>query len=303
MIVHMPFELYSIFVIEERHGFNKQTIGLFFMDKVKMLGLSFIFGVPVLSAILHIIKWGGEWFWLYVWAFLVVFQLFVMTIYPTVIAPLFNKFTPLEEGELRKQIEQLAARVQFPLYKLFVVDGSKRSGHSNAYFYGFFKNKRIVLYDTLLKQMQTPEILAALAHELGHWKMNHVPKLLLIHQFQSLVSLFLFGVFLNWTPMYEAFGFTSKPTMIGLLLFFGFIMSPVDHILGFAMNFLNRSFEFQADAFACKLGHASDLRGGLIKLNTENLSNPNPDKLYSMYHYSHPPLLERLKAISNKKSQ
>jgi len=303
MVIHMPFSLYSTFVIEERHGFNKQTLALYFTDKLKTFALSILIGGPVLSALIHIIKWGGPYFYVYTWLFILGFTLFMMTIYPNVIAPIFNKFTPLEDGELRSSIEKLAASIEFPLTKLFVVDGSKRSGHSNAYFYGFFKNKRIVLYDTLLKQMDQEEVVAVLGHELGHWKLNHTLQMLAIGQVQLFTNFFLFGQVMYWNDMYSSFGFTTQPTLIGLLIFFQFIMSPVDHILGFMMNIISRKFEFEADAFAKKLGFGPQLSSGLIKINIENLGNMNPDPWYSIYHYTHPPLLERLKGIDAKKSE
>jgi len=298
-----PFSLYSTFVIEERHGFNKQTLGLFFTDKLKGIALGIAIGGPTLSALIYIIKWGGEHFYFWVWLFLLIFSLFMLTIYPIFIAPLFNKFTPLEEGDLRTEIERLASSIQFPLTKLFVIDGSKRSGHSNAYFYGLFKNKRIVLYDTLLKQMDQNEILAVLGHELGHWKLNHTIKTLLISQVHTFISFYLFGHLINWTEMYTSFGFTDQPTIIGLMLFFQFIMSPVENVLSFLMNLLSRKHEFEADAFAKNLGYSTQLRTGLIKLNLENLGNMNPDHWYSTYHYTHPPMLERLKALKSTKNE
>jgi len=304
MLFHLPWELYSTFVIEQRHGFNKTTLGVFFSDKIKGLLLGILIGGPALSGILHIIKWGGDYFYLYTWAFIAVFTLFMLTIYPTVIAPLFNKFTPLQEGELRSKIEGLASRIAFPLTELYVVDGSKRSGHSNAYFYGFFKNKRIVMYDTLLEQLDQSEIVAVLGHELGHWKLNHTLKMFFIGQFHIFISFFLFGQILNWDYMYHSFGFDSKPTIIGLIIFFQFVMSPFDHLLSFFMNILSRKFEFQADEFGTKLGEGfgAALKSGLIKISQENQSNLNPDPWYSMYHYSHPPLVERLKGISATKN-
>jgi len=300
--LHLPWELYHTFVLEERHGFNKQTLALFFTDKIKSLLLGIIIGVPVLSGILHIIKWGGDYFYLYTWAFLTGFTLIMLTIYPSLIAPLFNKFTPLQDGDLKAQIEKLAASISFPLTGLYVVDGSKRSGHSNAYFYGFFKSKRIVLFDTLLEQLELPEVVAVLGHELGHWKLNHTLKLFLIGEIQMFVSFFLFGQILNWPFMYTSFGFSSQPTIIGLIIFFQFLMSPVDHVLGFSMNILSRKFEFQADEFGAKLGtgFGAALKNGLIKISQENLGNMNPDKWYSIYHYSHPPLIERLKHMPDK---
>jgi len=302
MITSLPFELYSTFVIEERHGFNKQTLSLFFIDKLKGILVGVLILVPTLSTILHLIKWGGSQFYLYVWGFLLAFTMIMMIVYPNFIAPLFNKFEPLGDGELRTAIEQLAAKIHFPLKKIFVVDGSKRSGHSNAYFYGIFKEKRIVLFDTLIKQMDIPEMVAVLGHELGHWKMSHVIKMFAISQVQIFVSFFLFGQVVNSDLMYQEFGFDTKPTLIGLMLFFSCIMTPIDHVLSFLMNILSRKFEFQADAFSKDLGYALPLRTGLIKLNIENLGNMNPDSLYSNYHYSHPPVMERLKALARPKT-
>ncbi|GLD96801.1 hypothetical protein PINS_up005484 [Pythium insidiosum] len=181
-IVGLPFALYSTFVIEARHGFNKQTLMLFFTDKLKTFMLFVVIGYPVVAALIYVIRWGGELFYLYVWVFLFIFSIVMITIVPVFIMPLFNKFTPLEEGELRSRIEALASSLNFPLTKLFVVDGSKRSSHSNAYFFGFFKSKRIVLYDTLLEQATHDEIVAVLGHELGHWKLWHTMQGFLIQQ-------------------------------------------------------------------------------------------------------------------------
>jgi len=300
-VLHLPFGLYHTFVIEEKHGFNKQTLGSYLLDQIKMMLVGVVLGVPAISALIQIIKWGGPQFYIYVWLFLLAFSLFVLTLYPTLIAPLFNKFTPLEEGELKTNIEKLASSINYPLYRLLEMDGSKRSGHSNAYFFGFWKHKRIVLYDTLKKQLTTDEIVAVLAHELGHWSLNHVAKNLFIAQIQIFVSFFLFGQVLQWTEMYTSFGFDTKPTIIGILLFFQFLMSPVDNVLSFLMHMLSRSFEFQADAFALKLGFSETLRSALLKLDAENLSNKNPDRWYSTYHHSHPPLMERLKALEKSK--
>jgi STE24 endopeptidase len=192
-IFGLPFSLYSTFVIEERHGFNKQTLGLFFMDKLKSFVLFMVIGYPITAALIYVIRWGGEFFYLYVWLFLLAFSIIMMTIYPVLIMPLFNKFTPLEEGPLRTRIEALAASLSFPLTKLFVCDGSKRSNHSNAYFYGFLNSKRIVLFDTLLEQATEDEIVAILGHELGHWKLWHTAQGFLIQQVYTFVCFYIFG--------------------------------------------------------------------------------------------------------------
>ncbi|CAH1764735.1 1230_t:CDS:2 [Entrophospora sp. SA101] len=268
-LMSLPFSLYYTFVIEERHGFNKMTVGLFFMDMIKGFLIAGVIGLPILALLLQIIKWSGDSFYFYVWIFTIIINFVLLTIYPTLIQPLFNKVTPLPKEELRSQIEALASRVSFPLKKLYVIDGSKRSSHSNAYFYGFFKNKRIVLYDTLIEQADTEEILAVVCHELGHWSLNHTVK---------------------------SFGFTTQPTLIGFMLF-QFIYSPIDNAISFFMNILSRKHEFEADAYAKKLGYGAQLRSGLIKLQIENLSNLNNDSWYSAYHFSHPPLPERLSAL------
>ncbi|KAF9945296.1 hypothetical protein BGZ72_001499 [Mortierella alpina] len=298
-VISLPFSLYSTFVIEERHGFNKQTLGLFFSDMVKGHLVGGAIGMPFLAGFLKIIKIGGANFFYYVWLFLVAFQLIMVSIYPTFIQPLFNKFASLPEGELRTMIEALASRIHFPLTKLFVIDGSKRSGHSNAYFYGFFKNKRIVLYDTLLEHSNNEEICAVLAHELGHWACNHTLKMLAFNQVQIFAIFYLFSQFIHNKDMYISFGFTnSTPTLIGFLLF-QFLYSPVESIIAFVANMLSRRYEFQADAFARDLGYAGSLASGLIKLQLKNLGTMNPDWLHSMYHRSHPELIERLNAIDH----
>ncbi|RLN60604.1 hypothetical protein BBJ29_005825 [Phytophthora kernoviae] len=277
------------------------TLGLFFMDKIKSFLLFIVIGFPVTAALIYVIRWGGEYFYMYVWAFLFVFSVIMMTLYPVLIMPLFNKFTPLEEGELRTRIEALAASLNFPLTKLFVTDGSKRSSHSNAYFFGFFKSKRIVLFDTLLEQATHDEIVAVLGHELGHWKLWHTAQGFVIQQAYILASFYVFGLCMNDAELFVSFGFagdSAKPVIIGFLLFSQTMWAPVEHVLSFLITLNTRKNEFQADAFAVDLGHDIALKSGLTKLAIENLSNMNPDKLYSAYHYSHPPLVERLNAIT-----
>eukprot|EP00029_Vermamoeba_vermiformis_P007014 TRINITY_DN2905_c0_g2_i1.p1 TRINITY_DN2905_c0_g2~~TRINITY_DN2905_c0_g2_i1.p1 ORF type:complete len:251 (-),score=61.59 TRINITY_DN2905_c0_g2_i1:85-837(-) len=237
---------------------------------------------------------GGQYFYIYVWLFVTLIGLIFMILYPNIIAPWFNKFTPVPEGELRDKIFALAQRVDFPLTQLFIVDGSTRSAHSNAYFYGFFKNKRIVVYDTLINQVSTDEIIPIIAHELGHYKKSHNLKRIIINQIEILAFFFLFGQMIYNPYMYHAFGFTAPRVFIGLILF-SMLYQPVEHVLGFLGNIWSRSMEFEADQFAVDMGY--DLRPGLLKLHLENLSNLNPDPWYSAYHYTHPPLLERQRAI------
>eukprot|EP00455_Lapot_gusevi_P044129 TRINITY_DN5463_c0_g2_i4.p1 TRINITY_DN5463_c0_g2~~TRINITY_DN5463_c0_g2_i4.p1 ORF type:complete len:264 (-),score=89.89 TRINITY_DN5463_c0_g2_i4:37-828(-) len=250
-----------------------------------------------MAGFIYIVKWGGEHFYIFVWLFLLVVQFAAMWIYPTLIQPCFNTVKPIEDGPLRQQIELLAQSVQYPLKKLFEIDGSTRSSHSNAYLFGFCGNKRIVLYDTLIQQNTPEEIVAVVGHELGHWKLSHTIKMLVIGQVHSLVMLWLFGFMLHSEALFSSFGFTSqRPVLIGFALF-ELVWSPLSHVLSFAMNLLSRFHEFQADAFAQELGYGKHLKSALIKLSKENKSNYNPDVWYSTYHYSHPPLIERLRAI------
>ncbi|KAL2536442.1 CAAX prenyl protease 1-like protein [Forsythia ovata] len=260
-VTDLPFSLYSTFVIESRHGFNKQTIWLFFRDMIKGIVLAIVIGPPIVAAIIVIVQKGGPYLAIYLWAFMLVLSLVMMTLYPILIAPLFNKFTPLPDGELRVKIENLASSLKFPLKKLFVIDGSTRSNHSNAYMYGFFNNKRIVLYDTLIQQCKNDkEVVAVIAHELGHWKLNHTMySFIAVQVCENTHGVLWVYMYFLWVYMY--------------------------------------SIAVKADAFAKKLGYGSALRAGLVKLQEENLSAMNTDPWYSAYHYSHPPLVERLAAI------
>ncbi|XP_017897795.1 CAAX prenyl protease 1 homolog isoform X2 [Ovis aries] len=335
----LPWSLYNTFVIEEKHGFNQQTLGFFMKDAIKKFVVTQCILLPVSSLLLYIIKIGGDYFFIYAWLFTLVVSLVLVTIYADYIAPLFDKFTPLPEGKLKQEIEVMAKSIDFPLTKVYVVEGSKRSSHSNAYFYGFFKNKRIVLFDTLLEEYsvlnrdiqeesgmeprndgegdseeikakvknkkqgcKNEEVLAVLGHELGHWKLGHTVKNIVISQMNSFLCFFLFAVLIGRKELFVAFGFNdSQPTLIGLLIIFQFIFSPYNEVLSFCLTVLSRRFEFQADAFAKKLGKAKDLYSALIKLNKDNLGFPVSDWLFSMWHYSHPPLLERLQALKNSK--
>lgn len=294
----IPWSLYSTFVVEARHGFNKTTLATFVKDTLMSLALTSVIGAPVLVVLLKLIKWGGEYFYIYVWMFMFAFSLFFLTIFPVFIQPLFNKFTPLEEGPLRDRIYALADKCKFPLTKLFVIDGSKRSSHSNAYMYGFFKNKRIVIFDTLIKQMTAEEVEAVLGHEIGHWAYGHVLQGFFISQLYVFASFMGFGYFVYEPALYRAFGFTSQPILIGLLLFFQTVWAPVDKFLNFALTLNTRRNEFQADQYSTKLGYGPLLQKGLVKMSIENLSTLDPDPMYSLYYYSHPPLLQRLEAIS-----
>uniref|UniRef100_A0A8C3RTR8 CAAX prenyl protease n=1 Tax=Chelydra serpentina TaxID=8475 RepID=A0A8C3RTR8_CHESE len=317
-VTGLPWSLYNTFVIEEKHGFNQQFLAIrFLMTSCIALSAMFLiiftkdFSVPGFNTCVSL-------------------QVLV-TIYADYIAPLFDKFIPLPEGELKQAIEMMAKSIDFPLTKVYVVEGSKRSSHSNAYFYGFFKNKRIVLFDTLLEDYsalnkehpegedgedddtkskvknkkqgcKNEEVLAVLGHELGHWKLGHTIKNIVISQMNSFLCFFLFAVLIGQKELFAAFGFyETQPTLIGLMIVFQFIFSPYNEILSFCLTVLSRRFEFQADAFAKELGKAKDLYSALIKLNKDNLGFPVSDWIFSMWHYSHPPLLERLQALKDAK--
>uniref|UniRef100_A0A7R9X169 CAAX prenyl protease n=1 Tax=Craspedostauros australis TaxID=1486917 RepID=A0A7R9X169_9STRA len=300
-ITSLPFELYSTFQIERKHGFNKQTYGLFFTDKIKSLILTFAIGGPFIALLLRIIQSGGQYFYLYVWAFMFVFSVFMMTIVPVFIMPLFNKYEPLAEGDLKTRIYQLADRLEYPLKKLFVMDGSKRSAHSNAFMFGFGSNKRIVLFDTLLEQVSDDEVLAILGHELGHWKLGHTLTNFAVTQFYFGAAFYFFSLCYTNRELYAAFGFDDEsqpvPTVIALMLFFQTIWAPIDKILSFVLTVFSRHCEFAADKFSVDLDMSKELQSGLCKIHLENLGAMCPDPWYSSYHYSHPPLVERLSAM------
>ncbi|GAM22211.1 hypothetical protein SAMD00019534_053860 [Acytostelium subglobosum LB1] len=298
-IIDLPFSYYFAFVLEDRHGFNKITTKLFIKDKITVLLLITAIGSPILACLISVIKWSGPLFWFYSWLLLLGFSLLLTTIYPIFIAPLFNTYTPVE-GELLQSILTLAKRVDFPATKVYIVDNSKRSGHMNAYFYGFFKNKRIVLYDTLVKELSHDEVLAILCHEFGHYKKSHTLRLMALQQVYMLAFFYLFGLFVNNIKLFNDFGFDTPNIFIGLLLFSN-IYSPMDQIFTFVCNIFSRMNEYEADEFATHLGY--DLSDPLVKLHTKDSSSLLVDPWYSTYHYTHPTLLERLnhlKSITRK---
>lgn len=298
LLLGLPWSWYSTFVLEARHGFNKTSLRTFVADTAKSVLLGLLLLPPVVAGFTAILQRASPWVGLQLWGFLLALALFMITVYPTAIAPLFNKFAPLEEGPLREAIEALAASLSFPLKKLFVVDGSRRSAHSNAYQYGFSSNKRIVLYDTLLQQCSREQVVAVLAHELGHWKLGHMPKLLVAHQLVSLAQLSLFTLVRNAPGVFESFGFAAgERPALGAFLLFQYLIGPVDELLGWLSNVISRRFEFQADGFGVELGRGEQLREALVILDKENKGAVNVDALYSSFHHSHPPLLERLAAI------
>lgn len=293
----LPFSIYRTFVLEKKHGFNKTTPRTFFLDLVKSLCLTVVFGGIITAALLWVIMRTGEGFVVWTCGLLLACQLLMFIVYPVIIQPLFNKFTPLNKGPLRDKIEKLAKLVSFPLTKIFIVDGSKRSSHSNAYFFGLFKNKRIVLFDTLITQMEEDEILAIVGHELGHWAHNHILYGLAMSQLNIIWIFSLFRLAIGHGPLYEAFGFSQeRPIIIGLSIFMQ-LMSPLGFFIALLSSWVSRRNEFQADRYAIDRGYGDKLPTALVKLYKENKSLVHPDPVYSMLHYSHPPASERISAM------
>jgi len=302
MITHLPLDYYSKFYIEKKYGFNKMTISLFISDKIKLLILNIVIGGPFAAMLLQIINIGGDLFYVYAWAFMLVFSLFMVTIIPAVIMPIFNKFEPLPDGSLKTRIFALAEKTEYPLTNLFLMDGSKRSSHSNAFMFGLGKNKRIVLFDTLLNHVSEDEIIAIMGHELGHWKLGHTLMGIVLTQVYIGVLFYTFSIFLHYNDLFEGFGFSTQtdsiPTIIALLLFMKTIWAPIEKCLSVVMVCVSRYNEFQADEYSYDLGNCIGLQSGLCKIFLENLGPLCPDKWYSIYHFSHPPLVERLERLT-----
>eukprot|EP01053_Blabericola_migrator_P005014 Blabericola_migrator_1__5013@NODE_25_length_21156_cov_56_925364_g22_i0_p3_GENE_NODE_25_length_21156_cov_56_925364_g22_i0NODE_25_length_21156_cov_56_925364_g22_i0_p3_ORF_typecomplete_len435_score65_13Peptidase_M48_N/PF16491_5/1_3e53Peptidase_M48_N/PF16491_5/2_2e03Peptidase_M48/PF01435_18/4e45Peptidase_M56/PF05569_11/2_9e02Peptidase_M56/PF05569_11/2_7e12Peptidase_M56/PF05569_11/84Peptidase_U49/PF10463_9/0_036Peptidase_M78/PF06114_13/0_056PHO4/PF01384_20/1_2e03PHO4/PF01384_20/0_086PHO4/PF01384_20/2 len=293
----IPWELYADFVIEEKHGFNRKTIGLFIKDELISLALTVVIGSPLVLGCIKVVRWAGPDCYIYLWIATIVLTFVFSYIVPWFIMPLFNKFEPLHDAELKRKVEELAGRIGFPLSKLYQMDGSKRSTHSNAFMYGFWNNKIIVLYDTLL-EFEHKEVLAVLGHELGHWKLKHTLFTLLAGFAQSFVIFYLLKLIVFRHEAFEDFGFgETRAVVIGLMIF-GFVASPVGQIFSWIMNVVSRMFEFQADRFASSLGYTTDLRSALVKLGLKSRVIFNPDKLYAWMTYTHPTLEERLEALS-----
>jgi len=299
----IPFSLYSNFVLEQKHGFNKMTFGTWIADLVKGELLSYVMGGLLIPLLIWVVQSTGEMFYLYLWATVQCLIFAFMWIYPNLIQPLFNKFEELKDLDLKKKIEDLAAVHKFPLMKLFQIDGSKRSGHSNAYFFGFWKFKRIVLYDTLL-HLKHEDILAILCHELGHWKFGHTTFNLGIASGHIFVLFYLFGAVMYSGESSQAivrqFGYGDAQAVMVSLSIFSMLFEPTEKIVQLCMTMLSRRFEFQADSFALTNNMAAALQSGLKQINEENKGDLNPDHWYSWYHFSHPPLVERLRALQTQ---
>jgi len=297
-LISLPFSIYSTFVIEERFGFNKTTGKVFAADFFKGLIIGVIIGTPLLAGILLFFGYAGSLAWIYCWAAATLYLIAVQYIVPVWIMPLFNKFEPLAEGELKDAIVHYAKSIQFSLKNIYIMDGSKRSGKSNAFFTGFGRNRRIVLFDTLVKQHTVPELVAVLAHEMGHYKKKHIMKSVAAGILQMGAILFVLSIFLSYQGLYDAFFMKSMSIYTGLI-FFGMLFSPMEFIIGIAMQALSRRNEYEADRFAVETtGNPAAMSDALKKLSVNNLSNLRPHPLYVFLNYSHPPVLERIRAIT-----
>ncbi|MBN1687459.1 MAG: M48 family metallopeptidase [Spirochaetales bacterium] len=301
-ITSIPPSLYSQFVIEKRFGFSTITAKTYILDEIKSIALSTVLGIPLLLLLFWFIRSAGEYWWFFAFLAVAALQLAITVIYPVLIAPLFNKFSPLEEGNLRTKIEKLARDLNFTASGIFVMDGSRRSRHSNAYFTGFGKAKRIVLYDTLVQQLEERQVLAVLAHEIGHQKLRHILKRLPVSLLLTLLSLFLVDVLLGADPLFAAFGI-QRATAHGLLVILAFCSGPFTFLLTPLFTSWSRRHEYQADKFAAESGgYAGDLKRALIKLGKDNKTNLTPHPLYSFFHYSHPALSERVAYLEELES-
>ena len=292
-LLEAPFSIYRTFVIEARFGFNKMTFALYVLDTLKSLALGAILGLPLLFGVLWLMARMGPYWWLYVWLIWVVFNLLILFIYPTFIAPLFNKFTPMQDEAMKARIEALLNKCGFTAKGLFVMDGSKRSAHGNAYFTGFGKTKRIVFFDTLLERLSGDEIEAVLAHELGHFKRRHVAKRIVATFVMSLGFLWVLGLLMQTAWFYQGLGVSTPSTALALLLFF-MILPIFSFLLHPLMSAYSRKHEFEADAYAAKQTAATDMVSALVKLYKDNASTLTPDPVYSAFYDSHPPAMVRI---------
>ena len=296
-LLMLPFSIYATFVIEERFGFNRTTPRTFLLDRVKGLALATLLGAPLLAGILVFFEYSGTYAWLYCWIATIIFLVVMQFVAPTWIMPLFNKFTSMESGQLKEAILKYANSVNFPIENVFVMDGSKRSSKSNAFFTGFGRKKRIALFDTLIEKHAVPELVAVLAHEIGHHKRRHILQGMIISILHAGLMFFLLSVFLDSPGLYEAFYMKQQSIYAGLL-FFGLLYTAIELPLSIAMHVLSRKNEYDADRFAAEtIDEPRSLVDALKKLSASNLSNLTPHPFYVFLNYSHPPLLQRVQAI------
>lgn len=297
-VLSLPFQLYSTFVIEEKYGFNKTTVRTFFLDKVKGYLLAALIGAPLLSLLIYLVRAIGPDFWIWFAVIASAFILFMNMFYTTLILPLFNKLTPLPDGELKLAIQRFAARVNFPLDNIFVIDGSKRSSKANAFFSGIGRKKKIVLYDTLIEKHTIEELVAVLAHEVGHFKKKHIIVGLGLSVLQMFLTMFILSLMVYNENLSFALGGSQHSIHLNLVAF-SILFAPISGVTGLLMAMYSRRNEFEADAFARETFDGAALADALKKLSVDSLSNLYPHPLYVFFHYSHPPLLKRLEAINN----
>lgn len=292
-IINIPFTCYDTFVIEKKYGFNTMTIRTFITDHIKSWFIALLVGIPVLGLITWFYYKTGKNFWLYSWGLITIFSILINLFYSELIVPIFNKQTPLQDGFLRTQIEKFAQKTGFKLKNIYIIDGSKRSTKANAYFSGFGPKKRIVLYDTLQNELSDEEIVAVLAHEVGHYRKKHVLITMVLSVFLTGLMLFLFSLVVNNPDLSQALGSEQNSFHLGLIVF-GILYSPLSLVIGLLTNYISRRNEFTADSFVKDYMNPEILSSALKKLSVKNLSNMMPHKAYVFFHYSHPPLLSRL---------
>ncbi len=298
-ILSFPFSIYKTFVIEKKFGFNKTTVKIFLTDILKGGVLAILIGIPLVGGLLAFFQYTGSNAWIYCFTALIAFALLMQIIIPSFIMPLFNKFLPLEDKELKDAIFAYADSIDFPLVNIFIMDGSKRSSKSNAFFTGIGKHKKIVLYDTLIEKHTIPELVAILAHEMGHYKKKHIIKTFAILSVQTGITFFILSICLTYQPLFDAF-YVKEMSVYAGMIFFSLLFSPIDFITNIFMNILSRKHEFQADKFAAKTTRNSTaLISALKKLSVNNLSNLCPHDFYAFLNYSHPPVLKRIEVLSS----
>ena len=295
-LLHIPFTVYDTFVIEERYGFNKTTVKTFITDKLKGWFLTAILGGGLMAIVVWFYYTTQEMFWIYTWILVTVFSIFMTMFYTQLILPLFNKLSPLQQGELKSRIFELSERAGFSIKDIFLMDGSKRSTKANAFFSGLGSKTHIILFDTLVKELNVNEIVSVLAHEIGHYRKKHTRANLILSIAQTGLTLYILSLFIDNNLLSKALGVSQPSFHIGLIAF-GLLYSPISTVLGIGMNYLSRKFEYQADRFAAAFGLTTGLAEALKKLSVKNLSNLTPHPAYVFVNYSHPPLLDRLSAL------
>ena len=297
-LINLPFSWYGTFVIEARFGFNRTTPRLFILDRLKMAALALVLGVPLLAGILAFFEYAGDLAWLWCWLAVSSFMMVMQIVVPAWIMPLFNRFVPLADDALKEAVMSYARRNRFPLTNVFIMDGSRRSAKSNAFFAGMGGKKRLVLFDTLVNQHPPDEIVAIVAHETGHYKKHHLLKMAAMIMVQTGVMFYLLSWFISWPPLFEAF-FVARPSVYAGLVFFSLLYGVIDFVLGLAVLYVSRRHEFAADRFAVETtGRPEVMAMALKRLSRDNLSNLTPHPFYVFLHYSHPPVSERIDAIA-----